>query len=115
MIGLMPRYIRPGLGADVTSGTAVFGNDLRLAILGFLSEHGPSTTGEIASGIGVITPGSTTVRAALRVLLTEGAITRNPAAGEAVSGARPRYAIDLERVAHLHMVIGQAAGVSPPR
>jgi len=94
----MPRLVRPAHGPLLEAAIEVLGNRARTALLRFLREHGPSTRGEIAEGLGLSV--STTYKQ-LRSLADHGVIESDPPVSAATHGSRVRWAIVEPRLYEL--------------
>lgn len=103
----MPRLVRLSTDAPTEAAIDSFGNRARVAILGYLADHGPSTRGEMSDALG-IAPATMTNH--LRALIGHQLITASPA--ESRRGQRPRYDIDPVRVLELYEVLGDALRVA---
>jgi DNA-binding transcriptional ArsR family regulator len=109
MIGAMPRYVRPSVPASLEAAIDAFGgNHAKIAVLGFLAEHGPATSAEVAEGTGL---GRPTVKAHLYQLADAGAVTADPPVGLPVEdrvGKRVRYSVVHEELAKHYKELGRA-------
>ncbi len=103
----MPQHVRPDLPAEVEDAVSAFGYAVRVAIIGYLREHGPATRGQIAAGLNLI---PRTVQFHLTGLTELGVVTRDPAPEQARRGQRTRYVLDPNRVDELHAALGRYIG-----
>lgn len=101
----MPKYAQVIEDDGVNAAIEVLGNRLRVAVLAFLAENGPSTRGQILAELAV---GITTLKRALAILMEHGAVTADPPLDQAKSGQRVRYSYQQQRVTELHTLLGQA-------
>lgn len=106
----MPRLICVSPDAELETAINAFGNRVRVGVIRYLRDHGPSTCGDIADALGVVT-GS--MNAHLRSLETAGLITSDPPPTQERSGRRVRYVLVAERVTELYSVLGNELSVPP--
>lgn len=107
----MPRYARPKVAPSLESAISAFGNLTRVAIIGYLSTHGPSTRGDVASGLEI---GVATAKHNLQLLAGEGVVSQDPPATEERSGRRVRYILDENEVRQRYAALGVALGLGRP-
>lgn len=109
MIEPMPRYVRPDVPTSLEAAIDAFGgNHAKVAVLGFLAEHGPATAAEVAEGTGL---GRPTVKAHLYQLADTGTVTADPPKSLRVEdrlGKRVRYAIVREEIVKHYEALGRA-------
>lgn len=104
----MPRLVRLAHDARAEAAIEAFGNQVRVAILGYLMEHGAHTRGEIADALGIAPP---TTNNHLRSLVEAGLLRATPV--QALRGSRPRYEVEPERVVELYQALGAALRLPP--
>ena len=95
----MPRYVRPYASSAIEAAIDVFGgNHAKVAVLGYLAKHGPSTAAEVAEGTGL---GRPTVKAHLYQFADSGVVVADPARTMPVedrTGRRVKYAVVSDEV-----------------
>lgn len=101
----MPRYAQVIKDDRVKAAIEVLGTQVKVAILRFLAENGPSTRGEIIGELGI---GVATFHRSIHILLDHGAVTSDPPLSEIRSGQNPLYAYQGRRVAELYRMLGEA-------
>lgn len=106
----VPRLVRVSPDAELETAIDAFGNRVRVGIIRHLREHGPSTRGDIADALGVVT-GS--MNAHLRSLETAGLIASDPPPTQERSGRRVRYVLVPSRVTELYTALGAELGETP--
>jgi hypothetical protein len=80
---------------------------VRAGIIGYVRNHGPSTRGEIATGVGIQVP---TVAKALQSLVAAGMLIADPPLSEAARGQRIKYTVDDAAVSEMYFQLGIAIG-----
>lgn len=106
----MPRYVRPNTASSLERVVNAFGNLTKVAIIGHLGEHGPSTRSEVAAAIGI---GVATAKHNLQLLADEGVVLQDPPPTEERSGRRVRYTLVRDEVVQRYAALGRALGLSP--
>lgn len=86
---------------------SAFGYGVRVAIIGYLHEHGPATRGQLATALGLVPK---TVQFHLTGLAGLGVVTPDPAPEQARRGQRTRYVLNPTRVDELHAALGRHIG-----
>ena len=104
----MPRYAHPKTAAHLEPVINAFGNLTRVAIIGFLAQHGPATRGEVATGLSI---GVATAKHNLQLLTDEGITSQDPPATEERNGMRVQYLLAREEVERRYRLLGEALGV----
>ncbi len=79
----MPKYVRPSALESLEAAIDVLGNRVRVAIIGCIRTHGPSTRREIEERTGV---NKSTVTLNLQPLVAAGVIFTDPPAAELTGG-----------------------------
>lgn len=103
----MPRYVRPSLSEDVEAAIEVFGNRVRVSIVGYLREYGPAARSQIAYAIGA--PPYTTLRH-LSALVEAGVVITDPPPDASQRGQWVKYSLVPERITQLYAHLGTAIG-----
>jgi DNA-binding transcriptional ArsR family regulator len=104
----MPNYADPKLAKTVKVAISHFSNPAKVAIIGFLQEHGSATRGEIAKGLGMAPP---TVLNNLQLLTSTGALLADPPQNEERTGQRVRYSLNRPEIARSYEILGRAIGL----
>ncbi len=105
--GVVPTVLRPDMPPDVADAVSVLGYAARVAILGYLHEHGPATRGQLTAALGL---GAKNTQFHLTALVELGALARDPALEDARRGQSVTYALVPARVAELHAALGKHIG-----
>jgi len=93
---------------EVADAVSALGYAARVAILGYLHQHGPATRSELAEELKL---GTKNTQFHLAALVALGALTRDPSAEDARRGQIVTYTLVPERVAELHADLGKHIGV----
>ncbi len=104
----MPEHVRPDLPPAVGDAVSAFGYGVRVAIIGYIHEHGPATRGQLATGLGLVPK---TVQFHLTGLTALGVVIPDPPPEQARRGQRTRYEIDAARVLELYAELGKHLGI----
>ena len=107
-MGSMPRYLRPQGTASLEAVINAFGNLAKVAIIGYLIDHGPATAGDVATALEV---GAPAVKRNLYLLADEGVVTTDPPPTEERNGRRVRYTVVIHEVERLYDELGTALRV----
>lgn len=106
----MPRYVRPPTEQSLEAAIDVLGNRVRVAIIGYLQEHGPRERHQITAAVGAH---PSTVKLHLNSLLERGVLLADPPRSEAKQGQRVEYSIASERLLQLVEALMAAVGFPP--
>lgn len=90
----MPRLIQPRQPPEVETAIEIIGSRIRSAIIRFLAQNGPSTSGEIGKGVNI---GRPSLQVHLVALEEANAITADTPHG-ARHGRNVRYEANLEHI-----------------
>lgn len=107
----MPRYVRPVASPLLERAVNAFGNQAKVAIIGFLAANGPATRSEVAAGLDI---GVSTAKHNLMLLADDGVIDQDPPATEERNGRRVRYSLNTAEVTKRYSDLGAALGIIPP-
>lgn len=105
----MPRYVRPNSAASLERVINAFGNLTKVAIIGYLTEHEPSTRSDVAKALDI---GVATAKHNLQLLADEGVVLQDPPATEERNGMRVRYTLVRSEVEQRYTELGRALGLS---
>jgi len=105
----MPRYVRLSHGEHVEAAIEIFGNRVRVSVVGYLRENGPATRSQIAEAIGA--PPYTTLRH-LGALVDAGVLSTEPPTSQ--RGQWVKYALIPSRITELYTQLGEAIGEPSP-
>ncbi|WP_454812997.1 hypothetical protein [Paenarthrobacter nitroguajacolicus] len=106
----MPRYVRPNTASSLERVVNAFGNLTKVAIIGYLNEHGSATRSEVAAALEI---GVATAKHNLQLLADEGVVLQDPPATEERNGRRVRYTLVEAEVEQRYAQLGRALGLSP--
>lgn len=106
----MPRYVRPNTAPSLERVINAFGNLTKVAIIGYLGDHGPATRSEVANALEI---GVATAKHNLQLLADEGVVLQDPPATEERNGRRVRYTLVRGEVEDRYAALGRALGLSP--
>jgi DNA-binding HxlR family transcriptional regulator len=104
----MPRYVKPESSEPLEVAIQLFGSRVRIAICGYLQEHGSSARGEIAHALGISI--QSTYRQ-LSALVDDGIVTADPPRQNAMRGQRVRYTPVPAKIESLWAELGRALRV----
>lgn len=108
----MPRYARPIAPPSLERAINAFGNQAKVAIIGFLAINGPATRSEVATALDI---GVSTAKHNLMVLAEDGVIDQDPPATEERNGRRVRYSLNTAEVSARYHDLGTALGITHQR
>lgn len=106
----MPRYARPANSPSLEPAINAFGNQAKVAIIGFLAANGPATRSEVAAALDI---GVSTAKHNLMMLAEDGVINQDPPASEERNGRRVRYSLNTAEVSQRYSDLGAALGIGP--
>jgi predicted ArsR family transcriptional regulator len=105
----MPRYVRPNTANSLERVINAFSNLTKVAIVGYLNEHGPATRSEVATALEI---GVATAKHNLQLLADEGVVLQDPPATEERNGRRVRYTLVRAEVEQRYAELGRALGLA---
>ncbi len=81
--GVMPKYVRPSTPESLEAAIDVLGNRVRVAIIGAIRMHGPSTRRELEERLSV---NKSTITLNLQLLVASKVVFTDPPAEELLGG-----------------------------
>lgn len=110
----MPKYVRPSTPESLEAAIDVLGNRVRVAIIGSIRTHGPSTRKELEERLSV---GKSTVTLNLQLLVTSKVIYTDPPAEELTGGRQHiTYHVDEHLLQELMGSLWSGlGGMEPPQ